>query len=113
MTSTYHSNRHEPSAATIRLDRMAHPQWNALPEAIRSDIEARIPDGCHLSILSAYWNGHDYHARLFRGRDLIAEASNGWTVDDAAHRALWQYEHETVELREGFVVERLENRGIA
>ena len=82
----------------VRLDRMARPQWNALPEEARSVLEARIPDGCHLSILSSFWSGRDYHARLFRGTEPIGESRILRYVEDAADEALSQYERSTVEV---------------
>jgi len=74
--------------ATVRLDRKAGPNYRALSDTIRADIEARIPEGCYLSVLSKTFQGHDYHARIFRGAELIAESLLCRYVEVACWQAL-------------------------
>lgn len=104
------------SNAPVRMDRLAAASWNALPDETRKAIEARIPEDGHLSILSAMWGGHDFHARLFRGREVIAETRNGYDAREAAETCLDQYdsspEPDWEEDEEGYVTAPLsyENR---
>lgn len=102
--------------ADVRMDRMARPQWNALSEGIRSEIEFAIPDGCYLTVLSTHWNGHDFHARVFRGTELVAESLPCRYVEVACwmalRRARMEAPIEATYERDGYVVEPLsyENR---
>ncbi len=94
----------------IRFDRLARTNYYALPDAVRVEIEAAIPEGCTLSVLSSMWNGHDYHARLFRGMQLVAESPRCRFVEVACWMALdaarsTQLTHE----RDGYVVEPFVN----
>jgi len=92
--------------ADIRLDRLARTNYYALPDAVRAEIEAAIPEGCTLSVLSSMWSGRDYHARLFRGTQLIAESPRCRYVDAACWMAL---DERVTHEREGFVVEPFVN----
>lgn len=92
----------------IRFDRLARTNYYALPDSVRHQIEAAIPEGCMLTVLSSMWNGRDYHARLFYGTWLIAESPRCRFVDVACWMAL---DERVTHEREGFVVEPLENPG--
>jgi len=74
--------------ADIRMDRLARPQWEALPEGVRREVEDAIPDGCYMTIVSTHWGGHDYHARIFRGHELVSESLRCRYVEVAAWQAL-------------------------
>lgn len=94
----------------VRCDRVARPNYQALPSEVRAEIEAAIPDGCYLTITSAFASGHDYHARVFLGRQLIGESRIVRYVEDAAREAI-RRSVIGVEERAGYLVEPLDNAG--
>lgn len=97
------------------MDRIARPNYEALPEPVRRAIEEAIPAGCRLTIVSRH--GSDYHARIYLGSTLIAESLPCAYVEVACwmalRRARMERPPEATYERDGFVVEPLENRGAA
>jgi hypothetical protein len=70
----------------VRCDRIARPNYAALPERVRAEIESAIPEGAHLTIVSRH--GRDYHARILRDGVQLSESLLCSYVEVACWQAL-------------------------